>query len=315
MGEKSWKGHLSMLVACIIWGLMSPIGKDAMINGISGFAMVIFRVTGATLFFWITSLFMPNEHVKTRDMVLFFFASLLSIVFNQCSFTIGLSLTSPINASIVTTTSPIITMIVAAIYLKEPVTGKKVMGIFLGALGALILILGSATAGHMDSSLEGDLLCFLAQFSFSCYLSIFKNLISKYNVITSMKWMFMYASICLVPFSYNELNSLNWNAIPVRVWLDTSFVVFGGTYIAYILMMMAQKILRPTIISMYNYVQPIVATVVSVAVGLGTFGWTKGIAVILVFYGVWLVTQSKSRVQMEKEKQNLSPSKNKRLQK
>jgi len=309
MGEKSWKGHLSILVACIIWGLMSPIGKDAMINGISGFAMVIFRVTGATLFFWITSLFMPSEHVKTRDMVLFFFASLLSIVFNQCSFTIGLSLTSPINASIVTTTSPIITMIVAAIYLKEPVTGKKVMGIFLGALGALILILGSATVGHKDSSLEGDLLCLFAQFSFSCYLAIFKNLISKYNVITSMKWMFMYASICLVPFSYNELNSLNWSTIPVRVWLDTFFVVFGGTYIAYILMMMAQKILRPTIISMYNYVQPIVATVVSVAVGLGTLGWTKGIAIILVFYGVWLVTQSKSRAQMEKEKHNLSSSK------
>lgn len=306
MGEKSWKGHLFMLIACTIWGLMSPIGKDAMMNGISGFSMVIFRSTGGALFFWITSLFTKKEHVPSKDLLLFFFAALLSVIFNQCCFTIGLSLTSPIDASIVTTTSPIITMIVAAIYLKEPITGKKVMGIFLGALGALILIIGSTVVGKKDSDLTGDLLCLLAQFSFAFYLTLFKNLICKYNVVTCMKWMFMYAAICMIPFSYNEWGSLNWSAIPVRVWLDTFFVVFGGTYIAYILMMSAQKMLRPTLISMYNYVQPIVATVVSVMVGLGTFGWTKAIAILLVFYGVWLVTQSKSRAQLEKENQDKS---------
>src|SRR5574344_1954657 len=102
MDDKKWKGHLCMLLACIIWGLMAPIGKDAMLNGISGFSMAIFRAIGAAICFWITALFLPNEHVKSRDMVLFFFAALFSIVFNQCSYTIGLSLTSPINASIVT---------------------------------------------------------------------------------------------------------------------------------------------------------------------------------------------------------------------
>lgn len=300
--DKNWKGHLCMLTACAAWGLMSPLGKDAMANGISGLCMVSFRMAGAAVCFWLTSLLGNNkEEVPPRDLFMFFFAGMLAIVFNQCCFTIGLSLTSPVNASIVTTTMPIVTMILAAIFLKEPVTGKKIMGIFCGAIGALLLILGS---GHHNgqSNIFGDLLCITAQCSFAVYLTIFKKLIQKYNVITCMKWMFTYATIVVLPFSYNELADLNWQSLPTRVWAETAFVVFAATYLAYILMMKGQKTLRPTIVSMYNYVQPIVACIVSVATGLGVFGWGQALAVILVFGGVWLVTQSKSRDDMQKEK-------------
>lgn len=300
--DKNWKGHLCMLAACAAWGLMSPLGKDAMANGISGLCMVSFRMTGAAVCFWLTSLFSNNkEEVPPRDLFMFFFAGMLAIVFNQCCFTIGLSLTSPVNASIVTTTMPIVTMILAAIFLKEPVTGKKILGIFCGAIGALLLILGR---GHHNgqSNILGDLLCVTAQCSFAVYLTIFKKLIQKYNVITCMKWMFTYATIVVLPFSYNELSGLNWQSLPMRVWAETAFVVFAATYLAYILMMKGQKTLRPTIVSMYNYVQPIVACIVSVATGLGVFGWGQAFAVVLVFGGVWLVTQSKSRDDMQKEK-------------
>ena len=141
--KKVIKAHVSIFTACLIWGLMSPIGKDAMSNGISGITMVAFRVIGGALLFWITSLFTKREEVAPHDMMLLFFAALLGLVLNQCCFTIGLSLTSPINASIVTTTLPIITMILAAIFLHEPVTSKKVMGIFCGAIGALMRNIGS----------------------------------------------------------------------------------------------------------------------------------------------------------------------------
>ena len=268
--DKNWKGHLCMLTACAAWGLMSPLGKDAMDHGISGLSMVSFRMMGAAVCFWLTSLLgKRHEEVSPRDLFMFFFAGMLAIVFNQCCFTIGLSITSPVNASIVTTTMPIITMILAAIFLKEPVTNKKVMGIFCGAIGALLLIFGSV--------------------------------IQKYSVITCMKWMFTYATIVVLPFSYNELARMQWTSIPITTWMETAFVVFVATYVAYILMMNGQKTLRPTIVSMYNYVQPIVACIVSVLTGLGTFGWGQALAVILVFSGVWLVTQSKSRAEMKQE--------------
>jgi drug/metabolite transporter (DMT)-like permease len=235
-------------------------------------------------------------------MLLFFFAAMLGIVFNQCCYTIGLSLTSPVNASIMTTTMPIVTMILAAIFLREPITGKKVMGIFMGATGAFILITGSSAGGADNSgNLSGDLLCLLAQCCFAVYLTVFKHLIARYTVITCMKWMITYAAIVIMPLSYNRMSQLAWSEISAVTWLETAFVVVCGTFLAYILMMRGQKTLRPTVVSMYNYVQPIVACVVSVMVGLGIFGWGQAVAVALVFSGVWLVTQSKSRRELNRE--------------
>ena len=144
--NKNVQGHLFALTANVMWGLMAPIGKFAL-QEFSALSVTTFRMVGAAAAFWILSMFCKQEHVNHKDMLKIFFASLFALVFNQGVFIFGLSLTSPIDASIVTTTLPIITMIVAAIYLKEPVTNKKVLGIFVGAMGALILILGSQTSG------------------------------------------------------------------------------------------------------------------------------------------------------------------------
>ena len=309
--DKNLTGHLCMFAACAAWGLMAPLGKDAMSHGISGLALISFRAVGAAACFWLTSLFSrEKEEVPPRDLLMFFFAGMLAIVFNQCCFTIGLSITSPVNASIVTTTLPIMTMILAALFLKEPVTNKKVLGIFCGAIGALLLIMGNgSTSQSGEGNLTGDLLCLTAQCSFAIYLTIFKKLIQRYSVTTCMKWMFTYASIVILPFTYQELASLPWARIPASAYAETAFVVFVATYLAYIMMMKGQKMLRPTIVSMYNYVQPIVACVVSVATGLGIFGWSQGAAVVLVFGGVWLVTQSKSRADLKTEQQSTVSSK------
>ena len=296
--SKNLHGHLFALTANVMWGLMAPIGKSAL-QEFSALSVTTFRMIGAAAAFWMLSIFCKQEHVNHRDMLKIFFASLFALVFNQGIFIFGLSMTSPIDASIVTTTLPIVTMIVAAIYLKEPVTGKKVIGIFLGSIGALTLILSSqGSTDGKGGSIPGDLLCLLAQISFSFYLAIFKGLISRYNIFTLMKWMFTYAAICFIPFSYHEVSTIHFHEISTSTWACVAYVIVGGTFLAYILMMIGQKTLRPTVISMYNYVQPIVGTSVSILLGMGTFGVAKGIAVALVFTGVYIVTQSKSREQM-----------------
>lgn len=230
------------------------------------------------------------------------FAALLGIVLNQGSFIFGVSLTSPINASIVTTTTPIITMIIAAFYLKEPVTGKKVLGIFIGAAGALLLILSSqatAASGGKSSNIWGDLLCLLAQFSFSFYFVLFKGLIGRYSPVTLMKWMFTYASICTIPFTFNHISAIDFANLPAEIYLGIAYVVIGGTFLSYLFIPIGQTLLRPTVACMYNYVQPIVASLIAVLWGMDTFGVMKGIAVVLVFSGVYIVTQSKSKAQLE----------------
>ena len=297
--NKNIQGHLFALTANILWGLMAPVGKSALVE-FSALSVTTFRMVGAAACFWLLSLFCKREQVDHRDMLKIFFAALFALVFNQGVYIFGLSMTSPIDASIVTTTLPIVTMIVAAIYLKEPVTGKKVIGIFLGSIGALTLILSSqGSTDGKGGSIPGDLLCLLAQISFSFYLAIFKGLISRYNIFTLMKWMFTYAAICFIPFSYHEVSTIHFHEISTSTWACVAYVIVGGTFLAYILMMIGQKTLRPTVISMYNYVQPIVGTSVSILLGMGTFGIAKGIAVALVFTGVYIVTQSKSKADLE----------------
>lgn len=287
-----------------MWGLMAPIGKSAL-QEFSALSVTTFRMVGAAAAFWILSIFCKQEHVNHRDMLLIFFASLFALVLNQGVFIFGLSLTSPIDASIVTTTLPIITMIVAAIYLKEPITNKKVLGIFVGAIGALTLIISSNSSGAGGSSIWGDLLCLTAQLSFSIYLTVFKGLSQRYSPVTINKWMFIYASMCYIPFSYHDVAAIEWNTISTSAIWQVSYVVLGGSFIAYICIMTAQKLLRPTVVSMYNYMQPIISSIAAVLMGMGVFGWEKGLSIGLVFLGVYIVTQSKSRADYEKAGRDL----------
>jgi len=289
-----------MFFACAFWGLMAPLGKDAMTNGVTGIDMVTFRVTGAAILFWITSLFTKHEHVPVKDVLRLGLAGLFGLTFNQCCYTIGLSITSPINASIVTTSMPIFAMLLSALILKEPLTSKKVGGVLLGFSGAIILILSSATAASDKvGDIRGDMLCLFAQFSFALYLALFNPLIKKYSVVTVNKWMFTFATLYILPFTFSHVASIDFPNVPTSTWLESAFIVFVCTFVCYILTMYAQQTLRPTVVSVYNYVQPMVAVVVSVLTGLGIFKPAHALAVVLVFFGVRFVTKSKSRKDME----------------
>ncbi len=293
--NKALQAHLSMFTAEFFWGLMAPLGKDAMTHGIDGISMVSFRVLGGAILFWITSLFIKHEHVPLRDKLLFIGAAIFGLTCNQCLFTIGLSITSPVNASIVTTSMPIFAMVLSFFILKEPITLQKALGVFIGCCGAVILILSSAAAVNAKvGDIRGDLMCLGAQMSFALYLSLFNKLIKKYSVFTVNKWMFLWAVLLIWPFSGAHVASLPWSEISTKTWLEAGYVVFFGTFVSYILTMVGQKVLRPTVVSIYNYVQPIVSVAVSLLTGIGVFTIMQGIAIILVFSGVWLVIKSKS---------------------
>ena len=293
--------HLCMLCAGTCWGLMAPIGKDAMLNGIDGIDLVSFRVLGGALLFWLTSLFTKKEHVPVKDILLLGYAGLFALVFNQCSYTIGLNLTSPSNSSIMTTSMPIFAMVLSFFILKEPITWQKAGGVLLGCAGAVIIITTSATAGNAKvGNIWGDLLCMSAQLSFALYLSLFKPLVQKYSLFTVNKWMFTWATLIIWPFTLGHVSSIDFVSVPMSTWWETGFVMFFGTYISYICMMVGQQTLRPTVVSVYNYMQPLVSVSVSVAAGLAVFKTSQALAAVLVFSGVWFVVKSKSKHDMSK---------------
>ena len=295
------QAHASMFAAEVFWGLMAPIGKDAMTHGIDGLQMVSFRVLGGAILFWITSLFVKKETVPMKDKFLFALAGILGLVCNQCLYTIGLSITSPVNSSICTTSMPIFAMILSFFILKEPVTWKKTGGVLMGCMGAVILILTSASAANAKvGNIWGDMMCLLAQLSFALYLALFNPLIRRYDVITVNKWMFLWASILIIPFSSGHVMQIGWANVPVRTWMETGYVIIFGTFLSYLLSIVGQRTLRPTVVSVYNNVQPIVAVTISVLTGISIFTFPQGLAIILVFAGVWLVTKSKSKRDMKK---------------
>jgi drug/metabolite transporter (DMT)-like permease len=191
-------------------------------------------------------------------------------------------------------------MILAALILKEPITGKKAAGVLLGCSGALMLILTSLShASDKVGDIRGDLCCLGAQFSYALYLSLFNKFVKRYSIFTVNKWMFLWATILLLPLAGPYTWSMISEPLSVKTLLETAYVIVFGTFVGYILIIKAQKILRPTVVAVYNYVQPVVAVVVSVLAGLGVLTWTHAVAVVLVFIGVSLVTKSKSRRDIE----------------
>lgn len=295
----SLKGHVAMLGANTMWGLMAPIAKMVMAAGIvSPLLMTNFRILGAALLFWTASLFAPYEKVPPRDLLLLAGAAMLGILFNQGCYVFGVGFTSPGEASIITTTMPLWVMVFAAVILGEPITLKKIGGILLGASGALILVLGASKTGMKgDNPTLGDILVLTAQLSYALYLTFYRNFIKKYSVFTLMKWMFTFASIAILCVSVGEWSRVRWSEFTSREVMGVGYVVFFATFLAYICIMIGQKNLRPTLVGMYNYVQPIVASCVGIWLGLDSFNFGKVIAVVLIFSGVFLVTISKAAPQ------------------
>lgn len=293
-------GHLAVLAANIMWGLMAPVSKEALnyfgTAGVSPVVLPAMRMIGATACFWLMSLMARRERVERRDMPLILLGGLLSVAFNQNLFICGIAFTSPVDASVVTTMLPIITMLLAAAILGEPITGLKTGGVGIGTAGAALLVMSNGEGLTFDASHAlGDAMCLGAQLSFAFYLVLCKRVMGKYSPVTLMKWMFLSATVVTLPFSGPSLAGIDFAAVPGAVWGEVAYVVFVGTVMTFFLVPIGQRLLRPTVVSSYNYVQPVVSAVVSLYLGLDTFGWVKGLAVALVFGGVLMVSRSRAK--------------------
>ena len=290
-------GHLACFGAYCIFGFNIVCCKNiSNAHVMTPMDLLCFRAAGATLLFWLLSLFMPKEKVPLNDLWKIFIASMLGLFLTQWSFLKAITMTTSIDTSITNTCTPILTMIVAAIVLKEPITFKKVGGILVSLAGVLILVFNSVGLGGCASETKplGIVLVVVNGLTFALYLGIFRPLISKYNVVTFMKWMFLFTMLVTVPFNVKNLIHIPFGQIESRVAWQIAFVVFFATFVAYFLIPIGQKRLRPTLVSMYNYVQPIIATIISIVIGLDHFTWKKAVAMVLVFIGVWIVNQSRA---------------------
>lgn len=289
-------GHLSLLLCNTIWGAAVPVSKFIMVGGIvSSTVLADIRVLSGTLLFWAASLAFRSsreEKVERKDYLKLFLAAFFSTVLVQVFYMKGISLTSPVDAAVCTSTLPIWTVIMSALYLREKVDLRKVGGIVIGLSGTLLLVLyGSSFAfSGSKASLAGAGLCLLSQVSYGVYLVFFQDIIKKYSPLVLMKWKYLFGAVMLLPFSLKEMAATQWTAIPPEQWTAIAFVIVFSTFISYFLVPFGQKYLQPTVVAMYNYLQPVTAAVIALIMGQETFAAVKLAAVLLVFLGVWLVS-------------------------
>ena len=296
MKEKT-TGHLACFIAYAIFGINIIVCKDLTSSRlISPIALFCIRSLGAGSLFWIISSFLPKEKVEKKDYAKILAASLLGFFLTQMTFLIAIPDITPMDCSIVSSLSPIYTMFIAAYALKEPITLRKAGGVAISFLGVIYLIMNSVTStgGTTETSLTGILLMIANSLCFSLYLGLFKPVIAKYSVITFMKWIFLFASAFSLPLAGRELVTFDYSLLSGMYLWELAFLIVCSTFITYFLIPLGQKRIRPTLVSMYSYVQPIIAIAISIWVGMDSLSWQKVLAGIMVFGGVVLVNYSRS---------------------
>lgn len=295
MGSRNIAFLLAFLAA-IIYGVSFTVAKEVMPQYVKPYGFILLRVSGATLVFWIVGIFLKKEKISLHDYSRIFLAAVFGIALNMLAFFKGLSMTTPISASVIMVISPIIVLTFATIFLKEKATKKKLTGIFIGMFGAILLIAYGKDQNTATNATIGNLLVFVNASSYAMYLILIKNLTKKYHPLTLAKWLYLFGLFMVIPFGLSEFNQIDWVSIPTSALYKIGFVVIFTTVLTYMFNLFAIKKLKPTTLSIFIYLQPVIASIYALIVGSDTINQLKIIATLLIFVGVFLVTRKPKEV-------------------
>lgn len=264
----------------------------------SGF--IFYRVFGATALFWLVHSFISKERIKKTDLPRFIIAAIFGVAANQLLFFNGLNITTPLNASVIMTSNPILVLIASAVILKETILPSRIVGIGLGLVGALALIflpiiLGYSATEWKDGDPLGDGMVLMNALSYGIYLVTVKPLMAKYEAMTVIKWVFTFGCILVFPFGFNQAMEVDWVDMPTSVLWGVIYVVVCVTFLVYFLNVFAMKTVSPSVVSAYIYLQPVLAGTLSIALGYEEIHWIKIVAAVLIFTGVYLVSIRKKK--------------------
>ena len=286
-------GFLAAFGATLIYGLNHTVAKNVMPIYIGPYAFILLRVIGASILFWTVSLFIKTEKIDKKDWPRIILCSFLGMVINMLAFFKGLELSTPVNSSVMITLSPIIVFIFSAILLKEKIESMKAFGIASGFVGALILVLYTAKTGVNAPNIPmGNFLFIVNSFAYGLYLVLVKPLISKYNIITLLKWLFLLGVIMNFPVTLSQFSEVEWTNLPLKeAIIPMAFVVIGTTFFTYLFNAYALTKLTASSVSSFIYLQPIVGIIFAISTKSDSLTLISVVGMILIFIGIYLVTK------------------------
>jgi drug/metabolite transporter (DMT)-like permease len=293
MSKRTW-ALLAATTVSIIYGLSFTIAKDVMPTYVKPYGFILIRVFGATILFWLISLFGSKEKIKRQDFPRIIAAAFFGVALNMLTFFKGLSFTSPISAAVIMVTTPIIVLILSTILMKEKMKKRKIFGILLGLFGTFFLILYGKSIGNATNASLGNFLVFINAVSYAFYLIIVKKLMDKYNAFTFVKWIYTFGLLMVIPFGWNEYQEIQWQTLPSIILWEIGFVVVFTTFFTYLFNLVSMRELKPTTVAVFIYLQPLFATLFAISLGKDELSWVKIVSAVLIFVGVYLVTMKKS---------------------
>ena len=287
--------HIALFTLNLLYAISYFVIKSVTPDYIGPSGFVLIRASGACLLFWTISVFLPKEKVPVRDLKHFAFAALFGVVFNQLSFFNGMPYTSPNYSAIIMTTTPIIVLIISAIYLKERVTNNKVIGMILGGIGAVTVILQSQITKDAPNPVLGNLLIFSNAANFGFYIVYCKPLMMRYKPFTVLKWVFLFGSIVLIPIGLPDLLEATWD-FPGEIWFGIIYVIVAITFLTFLLNMFAITRVSPNVATSYIFLQPFLSGVLNLLIKDEIMSWVSILASTLIFIGVYFVSFRKSSI-------------------
>jgi len=287
-----FKAHIALLCVSIIFGANYWIAKSLMPVYLKPEQLVFIRITGAFLLFYVISLFLPSEKVERKDLVRIFVAGLFGTTINQFLFFKGLNLTTPVDVSIIHVSNPVFTLVFAMVLIGEKLNPMKAVGIFLGATGAVILILYRGRISLDSDTFTGNLFALLNSMGYAVYLVLIKPVMKKYKPVTVMKWVFLTGIITFTPLFFHRITTVTFSGFTPSAWVSLIYVIVATTFLGYLLMIFALKYVNASTASYYVYLQPVVAAIIALWLGLNSFSWLKALATVLIFSGAYLVSQN-----------------------
>lgn len=278
--------------ASAIYGINHTIAKGLMPDVIGSYGFILLRVGGAAICFWIISFFYQREKIDSKDWIRIIACAFFGMVLNMNMFFKGLELSTPINSSVVITLSPVLLLVLSAVFLKDRITWIKSLGIGLGLAGALTLILfGIKTQPNAPNIPLGNILFVINATSYSFYLIFVKPLVAKYSSITLMKLFFLFALVMNLPLGIEQFSEVAWSALNFDIIWKLAFVVIGTTVLTYLFNIYALKQLSPSTIGAFIYLQPVIAGIFAILTGADTLTPLRVLAAVLIFTGVFLSTR------------------------
>ena len=283
---------IAVFLVQLLYGLNYTFAKFLINEGfIKTFGLTLVRVGGATILFWIFGLFLKTEKIDKKDYFTFFLGAVFGVGLNMLLFLKGLELTSPIHASVIVTITPIIILVLSSFFLSEKITKLKILGVFLGFCGGVLLTLLGKSTRVADNVVLGNTFIFLNAIAYSIYIIIIKKLTSKYHPFTFIKWLFLFGFFLILPFGYTETTEIQLETFTPYVWFSVLFVVVGATFATYVLNPLALRSLKASTVGVFIYLQPVIAGLFAISMGVDVVSPIKIIAMLLIFSGVYLVTK------------------------